>query len=149
MSEKYFGAKNPVGRYLAIRFKNEEQSFENQYHIVGVAEKIPIKSSFGFICLPPFEGQLRLGQADFANSKQSAEATFVTHRSVPTYTRRKPAQLRDDGAFAADAPKRTHHLGSGRFVGKTPVIDIRLDQEIFTENRGSGIVFIQSPPENS
>lgn len=80
MAEKYFGAENPVGQRIAIRFTSKGQSYENQYRITGVAEKIPFKSSFDFRCLIPFENQLHLGQPDFSDWKKAVEATFIKMR---------------------------------------------------------------------
>lgn len=80
MAEKYFGTDNPTGRQMSLRITKKGQEYERQFTIVGVAAKQPLKSSFSFNLLVPYSCLLHLGQPDFADWKQTTEATFIKMR---------------------------------------------------------------------
>lgn len=94
MAEKYFGEDNPTGRQLSLRFNLKGQEYERQFTIIGVAEKIPLKSSFAFEMLISYTSLLGMGQPDFANWKNSVEATFIKMRHADDLTDVQAAALR-------------------------------------------------------
>ncbi|MBX2875282.1 MAG: ABC transporter permease [Saprospiraceae bacterium] len=77
VSTKFFGAENPLGKQVSIRFNNGEGEIESTFQVKGVFEKLPPTRTFSFNILVPYQHQLTLGKIDFLDWHQAADATFV------------------------------------------------------------------------
>lgn len=77
VSTKFFGAENPLGKQVSIRFNTGEGEQESTFQIKGVFEKLPVTRTFSFNILVPFQHQLALGREGFLDWQLSTDATFV------------------------------------------------------------------------
>ena len=74
---KYFGHTNPVGEQIALTFENQRTE---SFFVQGVAKNFPLKSSFTFTILVPFEAQFTAGvvpEEERSNWERFTTATFV------------------------------------------------------------------------
>jgi len=77
ISTKFFGAQNPLGKQVSIRFNSGEKEQESTFQIKGVFEKLPVTRTFSFSILIPFQHQLALGRENFLDWQYATDATFV------------------------------------------------------------------------